>query len=67
MTSVIVRIGLRYIAAAFVAKGVFPASDAGAFVADPEVINIAEIAIGVVIGAATEGWYWLARRLGWAR
>lgn len=65
MTSVIVRILLRYIAAALVAKGVFTSADAGALTSDPDVLNILEVGAGLAIGAVTEWWYWIARRFGW--
>lgn len=67
MTSVIVRIALRYVAAALVAKGVFSASDAGTFATDPDLISLIEVGVGVVVGGATELWYWAARKCGWSR
>lgn len=67
MTSVVVRIVLRYVAAALVAKGVFTAADAGHLTSDPDVINLLEVGAGLAVGAATEWWYWLARKFGWAK
>jgi hypothetical protein len=67
MTSVVVRIVLRYIAAALVAKGVFTSADAGMFAADPDLINLVEVGAGLAIGGLTEWWYALARKLGWSR
>jgi hypothetical protein len=65
MVPVIVRIGLRYVAAALVAKGIFTSADAGQFSTDPDVANLLEVGIGLAIGAATEAWYAIAKRLGW--
>lgn len=63
MTSVLIRIGLRYGAAYLVARG-FLTDEAGAMMAnDPDV----EILIGICMGAAAEAWYALARRFGWAK
>ncbi len=67
MTSVVVRIVLRYVAAALVAKGVFTSADGGALAADPDVINLVEVVAGLAIGAATEWWYALARKFGWSK
>lgn len=65
MTAVIARIALRYISGALVIKGLLPA-DSG-IATDPDVINLIEVALGLALGAATEGWYMLARRMGWAK
>lgn len=65
MTAVIARIALRYISGALVIKGLLPA-DSG-IATDPDVINLIEVALGLAIGASTEGWYMLARRMGWAK
>lgn len=65
MVPVITRIALRYLAAALVAKGMFTAADAGQFAADPDVVNLVEVSIGLAIAGATEGWYAIAKRFGW--
>ncbi len=63
MTSVLIRIALRYGAAYLVARGLLT-DDAGAMLAgDPDV----EMAIGVAVGAVAEVWWLLARRMGWER
>ena len=67
MTSVVVRIVLRYVAAALVAKGVFTSADGGALATDPDLINLVEVGLGLVIGGATEWWYVLARKFGWSK
>lgn len=56
------RILLRYTAAALVTWGIF-SPDAGAQLAtDPDVAAV----LGLAIGFAVEGYYWAARRYGWA-
>lgn len=63
MTAVLIRIGLRYGAAVLVARG-FLTDDAGSSLAtDPDI----QLALGVALGAAAEGWYFLARRFGWSK
>ena len=34
--------------------------------ADPDVIAVATAATAMIVGAATEAFYWLAKRYGWA-
>lgn len=58
MTSVIIRIALRYLAAYLVTKGFFGAEDGTAFASDPDVQALIEAAIGAIIGGATELWWW---------
>ncbi|RUM19296.1 hypothetical protein EFQ99_31515 [Rhizobium vallis] len=67
MTSVIIRIALRYLAAALVAKGALSPDIGGLISGDPDISMIVEIAVGAVIGLSAEAWYYLANRFGWAR
>lgn len=63
MTSVLIRIALRYGAAYLVARGLLT-DEAGATIAtDPDV----QMMIGVGMGSVAEGWYYLARRFGWSK
>lgn len=32
---------------------------------DPDVVHIVQLLLGIGIGAATEAFYWAARRFGW--
>jgi len=67
MTAVLVRIGLRYGAGILIAKGLL-APEAGMSLAqDPDIAMALQIAAGVVAGAVSELWYFLARKLGWAK
>jgi hypothetical protein len=66
-----VRIGLRYVAGALVAKGVIDA-DLGSQVATNEALigaltAQAELIAGAVIGGLTELAYAMARRFGWSK
>ncbi|TGT46870.1 hypothetical protein EN812_05905 [Mesorhizobium sp. M4B.F.Ca.ET.169.01.1.1] len=65
MTSVIVRIALRYGAGVLVARGLLGSDDASAFSADPDIQMALETGLGLAIGGATEAWHWMARRFGW--
>lgn len=67
MTSVIIRIALRYLAAALVAKGILSPDIGGLLSHDPDISMMADIAAGAVIGLFAEAWYYLANRFGWAR
>ncbi|WP_421912719.1 hypothetical protein [Mesorhizobium sp.] len=67
MTSVIVRIALRYFAGILVARGLLSADDGGTFSADPDIQMIVETGAGLAIGGITEGWYWMARKFGWSK
>jgi len=67
MTGVIIRILLRYASGALVAKGLLSAEDGANFATDPDIVQVLEVAAGMAIGAATEGWYYLARKFGWSK
>lgn len=54
-----IRIVLRYLSAALIAKGYFGESDAALFV-DEELI-------GAIVAGVNEGWYFLARKYGWEK
>ena len=65
--SVIVRIALRYVAAALIAKGVFTSEAGDMFAADPDIAQVVEVGLGLAFSALAEAWYYLARRFGWAK
>lgn len=65
MSPVIARIALRWLAGFLVAKGLFAPDDATMFTADPEIERLVVSGLGALAGGAAEGWYWLAKRLGW--
>lgn len=66
MSAVLVRIFLRYLAGALVAKGMV-SPDLGNYVfADPEIASWVEVGAGIALGGAVEGFYSLAKRFGWS-
>lgn len=67
MTSVFIRIALRYGAGILVARGLLGSGDAAAFSADPDIQMAIEAGLGLAAAAISEGWYWLAHRFGWAK
>lgn len=64
------RIFLRYVAGALLAKGVLTPDVAGAIITDPELvpslIDLASTAAGAALMAVVEGYYAIARRKGWS-
>jgi hypothetical protein len=60
-----VRILLRYVAGYFVIKGILSQDLADTLAGDPEIVALIETAVGFAIGAAVEGAYVMAKRLGW--
>jgi hypothetical protein len=67
MTTVIVRILLRYVAAALVAHGLL-SPDLGGFIShDPDIETAVNVFAGAFLGVLSEGWYFLAHRYGWAK
>ena len=66
MLGPISRIILRLLVGFLVGKAVFSAEDGNALTSDPEIAALIEMALASAIWAGTEGWYWLAKRLGWA-
>jgi len=61
----IIRIGLRYGAGFLVARGLLGESDGNMLASDPEVAALIETGIGLALGAASEAWYYLAKRFWW--
>jgi len=65
MNGAVARIVLRYLAGILVTRGLLSASDSDFLTTDPDVAMFVEAGAGLALGAAVEGWYWLAKRLGW--
>lgn len=61
------RIVVRYAAGALVAKGLLPADTGSTLAIDPDVINYVNVGLGLALAGATEFYYWLAKRFGWAK
>lgn len=64
MAGVIIRILLRYLAAALVAKGLMSQDVSDLFGSDPDIAGLVEIAIGGASVFVAEGWYFLAKKFG---
>ena len=64
MIPVISRIALRYIAAALVTYGIVSSDIGGSLGADPDILVGVEIAVGALIAASVELWYFFAKRWG---
>lgn len=64
--SVLIRILIRYAAAALVAKGVLSPGLGDMLALDPDVSAVIEIAAGGMAAASVELWYAVAKRFGWA-
>ena len=62
---VVIRIGLRYLAGFLIAKGFLMPDLGDALQKDPEVLAALQVVAGLAVGAISEGWYWLAKKLGW--
>lgn len=62
---VIARILLRYGAGFLVAKGLLFPDMGDALQRDPEILAALQVGLGLALAAASEGWYWLAKKLGW--
>jgi hypothetical protein len=56
------RVLLRYVGAALITKAGLSID-----VTDPDVMTMAEFAIGGLLSVACEGWWALARKNGWGR
>lgn len=66
MIGPISRILARYLAGALVAAGMLDVSFGQEIGADPDFALILQTAIGFLLMGVTEGWYWFAKRMGWA-
>lgn len=67
MIAVFVRIALRYGAGALVLKGLLAPEVGVELAEDPDVQMAIQVVAGFVAAAASEAWYYLARRFGWAK
>jgi hypothetical protein len=64
--AVFARIILRYLAGFLVYKGLFSPDMGDTFAADPDIMAWTQLALAAALAAVSEGWYWLARKFGWA-
>lgn len=67
MIAPVSRIILRYVAGILIAKGWLDSGFGQQLATDPDVLSLVQIGVGFAAAAASEGWYWLARKFGWSR
>lgn len=65
MKSVIIRIALRYLAGILAAKGLLAPEIGDLLATDPEILAGLQVVSGMALAALAEGWYKLARQMGW--
>ncbi len=65
MNGAFVRIALRYGVGALVAHGILSGSLGNIISTDPDVAMLAEVIVGGLLGAISEGYYALAKKYGW--
>lgn len=65
--SPIIRIALRYLAGAMVARGLLDDGLATIISTDAELIESLTLIAGTILGAISEGWYVFAKRRGWSK
>lgn len=63
----IIRIILRYGTFPLLYFGLIHENEAADLIADPEIIQWVSLAVGAVAPFIAEGWYFLARKLGWKK
>lgn len=66
LNGAIIRIALRYGAGFLVARGLMGADDASMLSNDPDVQMVIEVGVGALTSVATESFYYLAHKFGWA-
>lgn len=66
MWAVSIRLGLRYIAGSLATKGFLSMDMADMIAGDPDVAALVDLALAAAAASIAEGWYYVARRLGWA-
>ena len=63
----IIRIALRYATFPLLYFGLIQEHEAADLIADPEIAQWVSLGAGMVSPFLAEGWYWLARKFGWAK
>lgn len=66
MIGVVSRIVLRYLVGGLVTWGLISVDLGAAITGDADVLSVVTVGLSIVAGLVTEGWYWAAKRLGWA-
>lgn len=61
----LIRIALRYATFPLLYFGLINENEAADVIADPDFYQWVSLAVGMVAPILSEGWYWLAKRMGW--
>ncbi|MGB3391032.1 MAG: hypothetical protein WBA88_23975 [Pseudaminobacter sp.] len=61
----LIRILLRYITLPLLAIGLILPEEQQAIIADPEIVGWVSTVLGLASPILAEGWYLIARKLGW--
>lgn len=64
MTSLIIRIALRYVAAFLMAQGLLSSDVGSTLAADEDVGQMVELVLGSMVGVAAEAWLYAERYFG---
>ena len=62
-----IRIFLRYATLPLLTMGLILPEEQQAIIADPDVVRYVGAGLGFLAPIVAEGWYFLARRLGWSK
>ena len=63
----IIRIFLRYTTFPLLYFGLINPNEAADIIADPQIAQWVSLGAGIASPFLAEGWYWLARKWGWAK
>lgn len=63
----IIRIFLRYATFPLLYFGMINENEAMDLIADPEIAQWVSLALGLIAPVVSEGWYWMANKLGWKK
>jgi hypothetical protein len=63
----IIRILLRYVTIPLLALGWILPEEQQAIIADPQIVGWVSTGLGIIAPMVAEGWYWAARKFGWAK
>lgn len=66
LNGAVARIALRYGVGILVGAGWLSSEIGSQITTDPDVAVVVDLAGFAVGGAIVEGWYWMAKRFGWA-
>lgn len=62
-----IRIGLRYATMPLLYFGIINPDEAADIISEPELVQYISLGLGMIAPTIAEGWYYLARKLGWEK